>query len=59
MAKFKVVEKNNENAVHAYTDSEERALEWIEKYGDSNMFVDKTLTKNSFEVIEAKEFDNA
>lgn len=52
MSKFKVVEKDDHNAVHAYFDQEERALAWIEKYGDSEMFTDKTLTKDSFEVLE-------
>lgn len=54
MSKWKVVEKSDHLAVHAYTWSKERGEEWIEKYGDSKMFTDKTLTKDSFEVIEAK-----
>ena len=37
----KVVEKNNPNAVHCYT--------WS-KDGDSGMFTDKTLGKDSFVV---------
>lgn len=52
MNDYKVVEKNNYHAVHCYTWSHERGLEWIEKYGDSKMFDDKTLTKDSFEVIK-------
>ena len=55
MSAFKVVEKNNHNAVHIYTWSKERGLEWIEKHGDSKRFTDKTLTKDSFEVIQVKE----
>lgn len=48
---YVVVEKNNHLAIHVITWSEQRGLEWIEKYGDSKMFMDKTLTKDSFEVI--------
>ena len=47
-----VLEKADHNAVHIYTWSRERGEDWIEKYGDSKMFDDKTLTKDSFEVIE-------
>lgn len=54
MNTHKVVEKNNHNAVHLLTWSEQRGLDWIEKYGDSGMFMDKTLNKDSFEVIEIK-----
>lgn len=49
---FKVVEKNDNYAVHCLTWSKERGEEWIEKYGNSEMFTDKTLNKDSFEVIE-------
>lgn len=52
MDQFKVVEKNNHNAVHLLTWSIERGKLWIEQYGDSKMFMDKSLTKNSFEVIK-------
>lgn len=48
---FKVVEKKNRLAVHCIADSYERALAWVEKYGDSKMFMDKTLTKDSFTVV--------
>ena len=48
----KVVEKHNHNAVHLLTWSKSRGEEWIETYGDSKMFMDKSLTKDSFEVIE-------
>lgn len=49
---FRVVEKNNQLAVHCETWSHERGLQWIERYGDSGMFMDKTLTKDSFMVVE-------
>jgi len=52
MTQFKVVEKNNVNALHAITWSRERGLKWIEKYGDSGMFTDKSLTKKSFVVVK-------
>ena len=48
---YKVVEKNNPLAVHCITWSLERGQQWIEKYGDSGMFTDKTLNKDSFKVI--------
>lgn len=54
MQNYKVVEKNNHLAVHCLTWSKERGELWIEKYGNSGMFTDKTLTKDSFEVIENK-----
>jgi len=54
MGNFKVVEKENNNAIHCITWSKERGLKWIEKYGNSRTFDDKTLTKESFEVIEVK-----
>lgn len=54
MNKYKVVEKNNHLAVHLITWSKERGEQWIEKYGDSGIFTDKTLTRDSFEVIENK-----
>ena len=47
-----VVEKKNHNAVHSKTWSERRGNEWIEQYGDSKIFIDKTLTKQSFKVIQ-------
>jgi hypothetical protein len=53
MDKYKVVEKNNPNAVHCLTWSLERGKQWIEKYGDSGMFTNKSLTKDSFEVVKA------
>lgn len=54
MNRWKVVEKKDHNAVNCYTWSKERGLEWIDKYGDSKMFIDKTLTRDSFEVIEVE-----
>ena len=54
MDKYKVVEKANPLALHCLTWSKERGEAWIEKYGDSKMFTDKTLTKDSFVVVENK-----
>ena len=54
MQNFKVVEKNNPLAVHLLTWSKERGEKWINEMGDSEMFTDKTLTKDSFIVIENK-----
>lgn len=54
MSDFIVREKANPLAIHCITWSMERGLEWIEKYGNSGMFTDKTLTRDSFEVVEKK-----
>lgn len=51
MSDYKVVEKKNKLAVHCITWSKSRAQQWIEKYGDSKMFADKTLNKDSFIII--------
>lgn len=51
---FKVIEKNNALAVHCITWSRERAQEWIERYGDSGIFADKTLRRDSFCIIESR-----
>lgn len=51
MNTWKVVEKNNHLALHLLTWSKQRGLDWIEQYGDSKMFIDKTLNKDSFDVI--------
>lgn len=48
MGNFEVREKKNPLALHCITWSEERAKLWIEKNGDSGMFTDKTLNKDSF-----------
>lgn len=48
---YQVIEKTNPLAVHCITWSLERGEQWIERYGDSKMFMDKTLTKSSFKVI--------
>lgn len=50
---YRVVEKNNPLAVHCMTWSKERGRQWIEQYGDSKMFTDKSLTKDSF-IIQGK-----
>lgn len=52
MNRFAVVEKDNPLAVHCLTWSRERAEEWIERYGDSGIFTDKTLTRDSFTVVD-------
>lgn len=52
MNTWKVVEKDNQLAVHCLTWSYERCLLWIEKYGDSGIFTDKTLNKNSFQAVK-------
>lgn len=49
---YKVIEKDNPLAVHCITWSKERGEQWIERYGNSKMFMDKTLTKDSFTVIK-------
>lgn len=49
---YKVTEKNKPQAIHLITWSKERGLAWIEKYGDSKIFMDKTLTKKSFKVVK-------
>jgi hypothetical protein len=52
MERYKVVEKENRLAVHCLAYSRERAQAWIDQYGDSKMFMDKTLNKDSFEIVE-------
>lgn len=49
---YEVIEKDNPLAVHCITWSRERGNEWIERYGDSNMFMDRALNKSSFIVVE-------
>lgn len=53
--KYKVVEKDNELAVHALFDCESRAEKYIEEtipeYVSKGYFMDKTLTKDSFKII--------
>lgn len=58
MDKFKLVEKKNHLAVHAYFSNRESA-EWhlatnIPVYVAKGYFIDKTLTKDSFEIIEVR-----
>lgn len=52
---FKVVEKDNELAVHGLFDSRERAerhiREVVPEYVRKGYFMDKTLTADSFKVI--------
>lgn len=54
MMEWHVIEKNNPLAVHLHTWSEQRCKEWIEKYGDSKIFMDKSLTKESFTYVRVK-----
>ena len=54
---FKVIEKNNPNAVHCICHSRERAERWIAvnapEYCRKGYFMDKTLTADSFTIKEA------
>jgi hypothetical protein len=52
MNTHKVVEKENEFAVHLLTYSYERAQYWIDTMGDSGLFIDKTLTKDSLKLLK-------
>jgi len=54
MNTVKVVEKNNPLAVHCLTWSYERAQQWIDRYGDSGIFTDKTLTRDSFMIVDGE-----
>jgi len=53
--KYKVVEKEKENAVHCICDTKEGAERWIKvnapEYIEKGFFMDKSLTKNSFKII--------
>ena len=49
-----VIEKDNPLAVHCHTWSEQRCKEWIEKYGDSKIFTNKSLTKESFTYVRVE-----
>lgn len=55
---FKVIEKQNANAVHAICDTRERAEYWINvkapEYAANGYFMDKTLTADSFTIKESK-----
>lgn len=54
MSDFKIVERENPISIHAITWSMQRAEYWIEKYGNSKIFTDKGLTKDSFIIIKAE-----
>jgi hypothetical protein len=54
MDKYSVREKTNPLAVHCYTWSLERCHAWIDQYGDSKIFMDKTLTRDSFAPYDEK-----
>lgn len=51
---YKIIEKNNLNAVHAICDTLERARHWVEvkapEYARKGYFMDKTLTADSFTI---------
>lgn len=53
---FKLVEKKNHNALHALFDTRDRAErhlnEVIPDYVARSLFMDKSLTADSFEIIE-------
>lgn len=55
---FKIVEKQNANAVHAICDTRERAQHWLNtkapEYAAKGYFMDKTLTADSFTIKESK-----
>ena len=54
---FKVVKKKNPLAVHCIAHSRERAEHWIKvnapAYVARGYFMDKTLTADSFTIVEA------
>ena len=54
---FKIVEKNNHLAVHGMFDvmyrAEQHLANKIPEYVAKGFFMDKTLTKDSFEIIKA------
>ena len=56
---FKLVEKKNHNAMHALFDTRDRAERHLQvvipNYVNRGLFSDKTLTANSFEIIEDKD----
>ena len=53
---FIIVEKKNKLAVHTHCHSKERAQNWIDvnaaEYCKKGYFMDKTLTPDSFEIVE-------
>ena len=55
---YKVIEKINPLAVHCICDTLERAEHWIRvlapDYCARKLFMDKTLTPNSFTIKESK-----
>lgn len=54
---YKIVEKSNPLAVHCLCDSLERAQHWVDvkavEYCLKGYFMDKTLTSESFMIVEA------
>ena len=53
---YKVVEKGNPLVVHGIFDSKERAEHWLKevcpRYVERSYFMDKTLTQDSFMIVE-------
>lgn len=58
MSRFYVVQKNDQNAIHAVCSTREGAQKWIDEfapvYVQRGFFSDKTLTAESFEIKEEK-----
>ena len=56
---YKIVEKQNPLAVHAICDTLERAQHWLTvnapEYVVRGYFIDKTLTADSFVIVESSE----
>lgn len=53
---YKIIEKKNPLAVHAYCETLERAQRWIRvnamEYCRKGYFMDKTLTLDSFTIVK-------
>ena len=58
---FIIVEKKNKLAVHAHCHSKESAQNWLDvnapEYCLKGYFMDKTLTPNSFEIVERAQYE--
>ena len=55
---YKIVEKNNQQAVHAICETEDRAKAWLQEkapiYCEKGYFIDKKLTPDSFMIVKCK-----
>ena len=55
--RYHIVEKNNPLTLHAICETQERAEHWIKvkapEYCAKGLFMDKTLTPDSFEIVPA------